>query len=103
MPWYIGGGEVTDAEEPGNFWVVVHNKSITKLWEDIDEYMKKEVPSDCEVRIGQVNPGLAPGSYLIEYGIMDDGTFQWHINLTVIKSSHDEHSKNFEWKGHFSS
>ena len=102
MPWYLGFEEVTDLEEPELYWITVHNNSLSKLFEEIDIIIEKEIPSGCDVRIGSevgLSPesplALAPQSYLLTFSEMDDGTFQWQITLRIIKSTHDEHSKNY--------
>ena len=102
MPWYLGMEEGTDKDEPELYWIIVHNKSISKLFEEIDTIIEKEIPSGCDVRIGPrvgLSPespiALAPESYLLTFREMDDGTFQWQIELEVIKPTHDQHSNNF--------
>ena len=101
MPWYLGFEEGTDLDEPELYWINVHNTSLSKLFEEIDTIIEEEIPSGCDVRIGQVcvppeSPvALSPESYLLSFSEMDDGTFQWQIRLRIIKPTHDEHSNNF--------
>ncbi len=101
MPWYLGFEEGTDLDEPELYWITVHNTSLSKLFEEIDTIIEKDIPSGCDVRIGQdcISPespvALSPSSYLLSFSEMDDGTFQWQITLRIIKPTHDEHSKNF--------
>ena len=102
MPWYLGMEEGTDKDESELYWIIVHNKSISKLFEEIDRIIEKEIPSGCDVRIGPrtgistEHPlALDPVNYLLNFSEMDDGTFQWKISLRIIKSTHDEHSNNF--------
>ena len=99
MPWYLGA---STGDEEGCYWITVHNNSLSKLFEEIDTNIEKEIPSGCDVRIGSkvgLSPespvALAPSSYLLSFSEMDDGTFQWQITLKVIKPTYDEHSKNF--------
>ena len=101
MPWYLGFEEGTDLDEPELYWITVHHTSLSKLFEEIDTIVEKEIPSGCDVRIGHncIPPespiALSPASYLLHFSEMDDGTFQWQICLRIIKPTHDEHSNNF--------
>ena len=98
MPWYLGA---STGDDEGCYWITVHNNSLSKIFEEIDTIIEKEIPSGCDVRIGQdfVPPespvALSPESYLLSFSEMDDGIFQWQITLKVIKPTYDEHSKNF--------
>ena len=41
MPWYLGMEEGTDLDEPELYWINVHNTSLSKLFEEIDEDFDK--------------------------------------------------------------
>ena len=97
MPWYLGSEEVNGDNPPELFWIWVQNESLSKLREDIDKYIKEEAPSDCEVRIRQSSNSL--DAYVAQYSSTDEGTFEWHVVLEVIRSSHPYHSESIAKNG----
>ena len=65
MPWYLAFEEGTDLDEPELYWITVHNNSLSKLFEEIDTIIEKEIPSGCDVRyVKTASPQKVPLPWL---------------------------------------